>query len=292
MTELYHHGIKGQRWGVRRYQNKDGTLTPEGVKRYQKLLNKQANKLLDRTVLTEAKTLPKGTKMYRITVNDQKERDGPTYVTYLDIDRKMYKAGAIRERQGSDKAYEREFTLQGDLKIPSRKEAQEVVQKIVMKDKKLLSEAMEKFVEMRMHHSPQYSNYVDTMWGGKKKTIDTMIDLMSQKPIEQSFYYIAQSLGLATNTKNAIISEMEKRGYNAMVDEAGVGGNLFSRQGMDPLIVFDSRILGTPSIKEVSRKEEAKADRDGGKWYRKVNLNKSGAWSAINNQKGGGLLDV
>lgn len=34
MTELYHHGIKGQRWGVRRYQNKDRTLTNTGKKRY------------------------------------------------------------------------------------------------------------------------------------------------------------------------------------------------------------------------------------------------------------------
>lgn len=31
--ELYHHGIKGQRWGVRRFQNKDGSLTPAGKKR-------------------------------------------------------------------------------------------------------------------------------------------------------------------------------------------------------------------------------------------------------------------
>lgn len=31
---LTHAGIKGMRWGVRRYQNKDGSLTPAGKKRY------------------------------------------------------------------------------------------------------------------------------------------------------------------------------------------------------------------------------------------------------------------
>jgi GNAT superfamily N-acetyltransferase len=33
-TYLKHHGVLGQRWGVRRYQNKDGSLTDEGKKHY------------------------------------------------------------------------------------------------------------------------------------------------------------------------------------------------------------------------------------------------------------------
>ena len=32
--ELWHWGIKGMKWGVRRYQNKDGTLTTAGKKHY------------------------------------------------------------------------------------------------------------------------------------------------------------------------------------------------------------------------------------------------------------------
>lgn len=33
-NELFHYGIRGQRWGVRRYQNKDGSLTSAGKMRY------------------------------------------------------------------------------------------------------------------------------------------------------------------------------------------------------------------------------------------------------------------
>lgn len=43
MNDLMHYGIKGQSWGVRRYQNLDGTLTDEGKKRYKKDLGSFIN---------------------------------------------------------------------------------------------------------------------------------------------------------------------------------------------------------------------------------------------------------
>lgn len=41
-NELYHHGIKGQRWGVRRFQKKNGSLTPAGRKRQKQNMSQDA----------------------------------------------------------------------------------------------------------------------------------------------------------------------------------------------------------------------------------------------------------
>ncbi len=47
-NELYHHGVKGQKWGVRKYQNPDGSLTPEGKKRYNKSYAKKIDDAIER----------------------------------------------------------------------------------------------------------------------------------------------------------------------------------------------------------------------------------------------------
>lgn len=54
-NSLYHHGIKGQRWGVRRYQNQNGTLTPAGKKRYAKNTTQSKAKEKPKELTTEEK---------------------------------------------------------------------------------------------------------------------------------------------------------------------------------------------------------------------------------------------
>ena len=75
-TELYHHGILGQKWGIRRYQNPDGTLTEAGRKRLVKSYE-QITKKQDKT----AGNTRAANKFYRANSDVIKEIDKTIMIT-------------------------------------------------------------------------------------------------------------------------------------------------------------------------------------------------------------------
>lgn len=119
-NELYHHGIKGQKWGVRRYQRPDGTLTEAGEKRYHKRLvekaviiggqadlanarAKNAKKKYERiskkaTVNPTDKTLRKEKERKRVYEALQKEADSWNKLTEKSIKEARANANAVRKK--------------------------------------------------------------------------------------------------------------------------------------------------------------------------------------------------
>ena len=64
MNEIYHHGILGQKWGHRRYQNSDGSLTEEGKQRAREQRNIKRNKPFTDDVNSIVGTLSKKEKQF------------------------------------------------------------------------------------------------------------------------------------------------------------------------------------------------------------------------------------
>ena len=72
--ELYHHGVPGQRWGFRRYQNPDGTLTPAGRRRANKLAEKYA-KVTGKKLIVKKRSVQGNEKPKPKTISEMSDQE-------------------------------------------------------------------------------------------------------------------------------------------------------------------------------------------------------------------------
>lgn len=119
--ELYHWGIKGMKWGVRRYQNKDGTLTSEGKKHYAQdhedytraHTKKSVREMSDSELSTRINRLQKEQQYARLTESPSKIQKAikiaGTTATALGTVTTLYNNGSNVMKLGKSIVESREF---------------------------------------------------------------------------------------------------------------------------------------------------------------------------------------
>ena len=118
---LAHHGIKGMKWGVRRYRNKDGSLTNAGKKH---VSNYKTGLSLDRKVDQEARKLINSDS--RLKKDFGNYTDDPTYLEYVASG---YKISTKSLRNSMVNSYD--FYSKNSESI---KEGQKIVKKLLKED--------------------------------------------------------------------------------------------------------------------------------------------------------------
>lgn len=287
--ELEHFGILGMKWGIRRFQNKDGSLTSVGKQRYGSTNNKISKKDLKSGIYARADdeeiTFPKGTKLYRMTYSDN-DPDKGIYVTRSQMDRvhykNMYSTTLMGIGKQNENPKENTYVTTEELRIPSFDTRREIfdelsksekIRKAIMEDIAVqwvrqygevdVSSVDDIFKSLKLGERYNDELLEDLIDSGVKYGKKTLREIDSDSK-EFRAMAMSRSIGASDTVRNAYIDLLKKKGYNATVDDFGRKGLYGVEEGdtSEALIIFDKSSMNKKGSKEInSKKAESYGDK-------------------------------
>ena len=277
-NELYHRGIKGQKWGVRRYQYADGSLTSLGQRHryeregsgsdaskhamniknhYQEKIRKKAQQITGNQYTDSY--LNKHTTLSRIQTSDKLENHA-FYATYKkdDIDKYygLFGANLTRRAKAADpssnvKTYQLKISATKKLKIPSDENAGDITAKL-LKEKQFKNdvEVSIKSAKEKMKRPAQQLLFKQAQQALSKnaETLTSSDKVKIYKALNLSL--TNHGLTEETRAQERFYSELKKKGYSALLDYNDK--TYSSYHAKRPMIVFDTDSVALQSIAETN----------------------------------------
>ncbi len=221
-NELYHYGVKGMKWGVRRYQNKDGSLTPEGKRRLREKSNFHSDDIVLKKGTVVNRVVPKGWASKELGLT------GHAYAAFKKEDIETYQRYA--SLFGKNSYVNLEYKVKDILVSPGEKKRVDEFVKLMSNDKQALA---------------TFKKATPLLFIPKKR----LENLTDPKDIKRAYRQFSYLLVAKPELREAYFNQLKKDGYNMVIDD----GDRLAKISSSPIIIFDrEKSLTTPKIKKPS----------------------------------------
>ena len=210
--ELMHYGVLGMKWGVRRYQNKDGSLTNAGKKKYYAESDKVIKINHD-----GSSTIPQGFKFNRVgKVTLDVNKSGGLYVSYGKDDAARYIKALgptpIGKLLGTAGTTVQHISVKKALKIPSNEQTAKEIAELLLSDEKLFKAFNDSFYSLAITG--------DVSKSISKEELKRALKSPESKEAQKISYGVNTLLGDGNyaNESKLVYEHFRNKGYDAIPD--------------------------------------------------------------------------